>query len=98
VVEDQHTDRIIVSQSRVLQALRRSIRRGFVLEDCQHNDLVCHEHPFPWNSNSNTIAKTPSRDSEKPSVIDDDSRRCADPRPSDFPFPPEDGRSSCSRR
>jgi hypothetical protein len=47
VVEDQHTDRIIVSQSGVLHALRRGIRRGFVLEDCQHNDLVCHEHPFP---------------------------------------------------
>jgi hypothetical protein len=53
VVEDQHTDRIIVSQSGILQALRGSIRRGFVLEDCQHNDLVCHEHPFPWSGNSN---------------------------------------------
>jgi hypothetical protein len=52
VVEDQHTDRIIVSQSGVLHALRRSIRRGFVLEDCQHNDLVCLEHPFPWSGNS----------------------------------------------
>src|SRR5207344_3034031 len=76
VVEDQHTDRIIVSQSGVLHALRRSIRRGLVVEDCQHNDLVCHEHPFPWNGNSNTIAKTPSRNREEPSVSDDDSHRC----------------------